>query len=133
MKIIRRISIQLAATLMLVILLCVVVFHLLVIVGAIPYSIVWGGRLESASQMYLFETVSITINLTVIAIVGMKVGYLKAFIPERAIIVLLWVLTILFALNTLGNIFSKTTLETFLFTPLTFISSVLCYRLAIER
>ncbi|MDD3061065.1 MAG: hypothetical protein PHW94_09030 [Sulfurimonas sp.] len=132
MEVIKKINIQFAATLMLVIFSCVVVFHLLVLSGAIPYSIVWGGRLESASQIYLFEAVSITINLVVIASVGINAGYIKPFIPKRSVTFLLWALVILFALNTVGNIFSKTTLETILFTPLTLISSVLCYRMAIE-
>lgn len=132
MEVIKKINIKFSATLMLVILSCVAVFHVLIFSGAIPYNIVWGGRLESASQMYLFEAVSITINLAVIAIVGMKAGYIKTFIPPRAVTFLLWVFAILFALNTIGNIFAKTSLETILFTPLTLISSVLCYRMAIE-
>ena len=132
MEVIKKINIQFAGTVMLVMLSCVVVFHLLVLSGAIPYSVVWGGRLESTSQMYLFGAVSITINLAVIATVGIKVGYIKPFIPKRAVTFLLWALAILFALNTVGNIFSKNTLETILFTPLTLISSVLCYRMAIE-
>jgi hypothetical protein len=132
MEVIKKINIQFAGTLMLVMLSCVVVFHLLVLSGAIPYSVVWGGRLESISQMYLFEAVSITINLAVIATVGMKMGYIKPFMPKMAVTFLLWALAILFALNTVGNLFSQTTLETILFTPLTLISSVLCYRMAIE-
>ena len=132
MEVIKIINIRFAANLMLVMLSCVVVFHLLVLSGAIPYNFVWGGRLESTSQMYSFEVVSIIINLVVIAIVGMKVEYIKPFIPKRAVTFLLWGLAILFALNTVGNIFSKTTLETILFTPFTLISAVLCYRMAIE-
>ena len=133
METIKRISIRIAASLMLLMLSCVVVFHLFVLSGAIPYSVVWGGRLENASQMYLFEAVSITVNLAVIAIVGMKAGYIKPFIPKRVVTFLLWILVILFALNTLGNIFSKNALEVVLFTPLTLISTILCYRMAIDN
>ena len=132
MELIKKIKIQFAATLMLVMLSCAFVFHLLVVSGAIPYGIVWGGRLESASQMYLFEAVSLAVNLAAIAAVGVKAGYIKPLIPKRAATFLLWSLAILFALNTVGNIFAKTTLEAVLFTPLTLMSSVLCYRMAID-
>jgi len=111
---------------------CVVLFHFLVLSGAIPFSVVWGGRLESASQMYYFEAVSITINLVVIAIVSIRAGYIKLFMFKRTITFLLLVLVILFALNTVGNVFSNSTLEKILFTPITLICSVLCLRLAIE-
>lgn len=132
MEVIKKINVQLAGTLMLVIVTCVVVFHLLVLSGAVPYTIVWGGRLVSVSQMYLLEAVAITINLAVIATVAMKVGYIKPFIPKRAVNFLLWVLVVLFGLNTVGNLFSETALEAVLFTPLTLICAVLCYRMAID-
>ena len=132
MEVIKKINIRFAATLMLVLLSCIVVFHLFVLSGAIPYNVVWGGRLESASQMYMFEVVSITINLMVITIIGIKAGYIKPFISKRALTFLLWALAMLFALNTVGNLFATTILETILFTPLTLISAVLCYRMAIE-
>ena len=132
MEIIKKINIRFATTLMLVLLSCVVVFHLLVLLGAIPYNVVWGGRLESASQMYMFEAVSITINLAVIAIVGIKAGHIRPYISKKAVTILLWALAMLFALNTVGNVFSATVLETIVFTPLTLISAVLCYRMAVE-
>lgn len=112
---------------------CVVVFHLLVLSGIVPYNIVWGGRLESAMQMYAFELVSLTINLVIIAIVGMKGGYIKPYLPDKLVTFLLWVFVILFALNTVGNLFAESKLEMIIFTPLTFISTILFYRLAIEK
>ena len=126
-------SIRFAATLMLVLLSCLVVFHLLILSGTIPYNIVWGGRLESASQMHWFEGVSITVNLAAIAIVGMKAGYIKSYISEKMVNILLLTLAMLFALNTVGNVFSTTDLEKILFTPLTLISAALCYKMAMTR
>jgi len=131
MESIQKISVRFAATLMLVLLFCLVIFHLLILSGTIPYNIVWGGRLESVSQMHVFEAVSITVNLAAIAIVGMKAGYIKAYLSEKVVNVLLFTLAMLFTLNTVGNIFSITDLERIVFTPLTLISAALCYRLAI--
>ena len=133
MQAIRKIDIKLAASMMMAFLSCVVVFHLLVLSGVVPYDLVWGGRLENATQMYVFETVSITINLAIIVVVGIKGGYIKPFLPSNVVTFLLWVLAILFALNTVGNLFAESKVEMILFTPLTLISAVLFYRMAIER
>lgn len=133
MALVKKINIKLAASLMIVFSLCVVVFHLLILSGMIPNNLMGGGRLNNASQMVLLAVVSIIINLAIITIVGIKGGYIKPFLSNRVVNALLWLLIVVFTLNTLGNLLSKTTLETILFTPLTFISAILCYRMVIER
>lgn len=35
----------------------IMIFHFLILVGVIPYTIVWGGRLNSDIEMYRFEAV----------------------------------------------------------------------------
>jgi len=132
-SVIKKIKIKIAVNTMLVLLSFVLVFHLLVLLGIIPFSIVWGGRLQNASQMYVFEAVSIIINLFIISAIAMKGVYIKQFLSKRTIRFILWVLVVVFSLNTFGNIFSESTLETILFTPLTLISTILCYRMAIEK
>ena len=47
-------------------LVAVILFHIAVMVKAIPYSIAWGGWVQNDRQMYVFEAVSILINLFVI-------------------------------------------------------------------
>lgn len=111
----------------------VVLFHLLVLSGAIPFNIVWGGRLQNVRQMYIFEGISIIVNLFIIAVIMIKGELIKNPLSVKTITVILWVLTGLFALNTLGNIFSKANLETIVFTPITFINSILFYRLATHK
>ncbi|WP_028486394.1 hypothetical protein [Thiomicrorhabdus chilensis] len=109
-------------------------FHVLVILQVIPYAIVWGGKLESVQQMQRFETEAIIINLIIIGIVLTKAGYvLHSLQNSRAMQFVLWVLVIAFSINALGNFLADTTVETLIFTPLTLLSAVLMYRLAIER
>jgi len=133
MDVIKKISMQMAANITLIILLCVLIFHILVLVGVIPFNIVWGGRLENVSQMYLFETVSLLINLIIMSVVGMKVGYIKNYLNGKVINAILWFLVVLFMLNTVGNVVSLSALEAIVFTPLTLFSSLLFYRMAIEE
>jgi len=108
------------------------VFHLFVLSGVVPYSIVWGGRLESTIQIYLFETISLAVTLAVIILAGIKGKFIKPYLPSKVVNFLLWVLAVLFAFNTIGNLFAESNLEMIIFTPLTFISAILFYRMAIE-
>jgi hypothetical protein len=133
LSIIRKIKIRIAAHVLLILFSAVTVFQLMVLVGVIPYHIVWGGRLESRSQMLVFETISIVINLFIISVICMKTGYFRPVLPQGFITVLLWVFVVLFAANTVGNIFSTSPVETMIFTPITFLSVFLFYRLAIEK
>ncbi|MCF6361580.1 MAG: hypothetical protein L3J29_12570 [Cyclobacteriaceae bacterium] len=130
---IKKIGFKLSVNSMLVLLTLVLVYHLLIITGLISYQVVWGGRLETESQMYVFETISIGINSLIILVISAKGKYIKAKISIRIINILLWIITVIFVLNTVGNLFSNNSLETVIFTPLTFISAILCYRIAVEK
>ncbi len=128
----KKIDIKLASGVMMALLSCAVVFHFLVLVGVFPHNIVWGGRLEGAIQLYIFETVSLILNLAVVFVVGIKGGYIKPFLPNKVVTSSLWILVVLFSLNTVGNLFADSKLEMLLFTPLTLLSTILFYRMAIE-
>ena len=132
-QVIEKISMRTSANIIIIILLSVFVFHILVLIGVVPYNIVWGGRLENISQMYVFEIISLTINSVIMFIVCMKAGYIKTYINLKLINVTLWFLVAIFLLNTIGNIVSLSALESMIFTPLTFISALLFYRMAIEK
>ena len=108
--------------------LLVMVFHLLIVVKVIPYSITWGGRLKTDSEMYVFEAVSILINLFFVYLVSQRVGMLPAVFGIKIVTVLLWIFFGLFVLNTLGNIFAATTIERW-FTLLTLANAFLIWKI----
>ena len=118
---------------LLLILSLIVGFHLLVMIGIIPFAIVWGGRLQNHSQMLQFETVSILLNLIMLAVVAVKGGILKVNVKPIILKVALWLMAALFALNTIGNLFSNNELEKLIFTPLTFLLALFCFRLAMSK
>lgn len=107
-----------------------VLFHLLVILTVIPFEIVWGGRLKNRSQMLGFETVSIAINLIMLAVVAIKANLLKVTINRKLINGALWFMSGLFFLNTIGNLFSANGFEKMVFTPLTLLLSLFNLRAA---
>ena len=93
------------------ILTSVVLFHCCIILKIIPYEIAWGGRLKSDTEMYVFETLSIFINLFLLWVLLMKGAFVKSRLSHKAIQIILWVFIILFALNTIGNLFAKAIIE----------------------
>jgi hypothetical protein len=122
-----------ALNLMIALLIVVLLFHTLVLTGIIPYSIVWAGKISSVKEMRIFETVSIIINAFLIIILLLRSNYIQNRIPWRRLNVIIWVFIFLFGLNTIGNLFAKSKFELYLFTPLTFISAILCLRIVIEK
>lgn len=110
----------------------IVIYHLLIILQVIPYTMTWGGRLESVEEMYRYESSSLALNFLFIYIVYAKMKRVARSQNSKAINILLWLMVALFMLNTFGNVMSLTSLEAYIFTPVTFIISILCARLAIE-
>ena len=130
---ISKINFKLAVNTVLLIATCALLYHFLIVSQLIPYNIAWGGRLDSLSAMYVFEAISITINLLIISVIATKGGYMKSVIPAKVVTVVLWALVVVFSLNTIGNIFAKTLFEALVFTPVTLVSAVFCYRMVVEK
>ncbi len=111
---------------MLGLIIAVTIFHLSIILKIIPYEITWGGRLKNDAEMYVFETISIAINLFLDFILLTKGSYIRQIIPMKVVNLILWIFLILFGLNTIGNVLAKTNFEKF-FAILTFASSILIW------
>jgi uncharacterized paraquat-inducible protein A len=126
----HKIPIGFAINTVLITLCLVTVFHLAVLSGLVPSNIVWGGKMESESQLIQFEIASITINAFMILVVATKAQYAKIRVPGKLIDIMLWLMFVLFAVNTVGNLLANTLTETIIFTPVTFILALLCFRIA---
>ena len=133
MNMIKKINIELAVNTILILAALVFVFHILIISGVIPYQYVWGGRLESNEQMLRFESISMIINLFIIFIVSIKGNYIRPYLSSKVVKVFFWIFSILFVLNTIGNLLSLNSLEAIIATPITFILALMFLRLATEE
>src|SRR5690606_17241896 len=89
----------------------VLLFHFLILFKVIPYEITWGGRLRNDTEMYIFETASIAINIFIIWVLLMKAAWVRYRFHEKVISFLLRFFLFLFTLNTIGNLFAATSLE----------------------
>ncbi len=99
-----------------------------IMVKIIPYSITWGGRLTNDNEMYVFESISILINALLCWLLLMKGKLIDYKISEKIVNVILWIFFGIFVLNTIGNIFAKTTFEKS-FAFLTAISAILLWKI----
>ena len=109
------------------------IFHILVLTGVINYSIIWGGRINNTSEMYIFESISLFTNALFLLIILLKAELLKTKLTLKVINIGVWSMAILFTLNTVGNLLSKNEMEKTIFTPVTLISAFLCVILAMKK
>jgi len=117
---------KLASNIMIGILLIVIPFHFLVLFQIINYKNVWGGKLSNENEMYVFETFSIFLNAFLLFIILQKAAYIKPFFSNRFIEIVLWIFTIIFGLNTIGNFFANNLFEKIFGAIFTFVSAFLC-------
>jgi len=95
-------------------------------VKLIPYNIAWGGRLENDLQMYIFETISILLNIILISALFLKNRIINHQLSDRVLNSILWFFISIFSLNTIGNLFAKTNFEKF-FAILTLVFALLIW------
>ena len=110
----------------------VILFHICIITKIIPYNIAWGGSLTNDTEMYVFETISILINIFLSWILLMKSNLLKFEFSDKIVQIILWIFFALFILNTIGNIFAKTNFEKF-FAVLTALSAILIWYIVKQK
>ncbi len=72
-----------AIKMMLWLLVAVILFHLSILLKIVPYELTWGGRLTNDFEMYVFETISVLVNLFLFTLLMIKGNYWKEFIPSE--------------------------------------------------
>lgn len=125
------ISTSLAGNTLLLIFGLLFIFHLLVLSGTIPYSIVWAGKIKNQKDLVKMEYISLLVLVVAIIIVSLKMGYLN-FLPYPTIINIgMWILFAFFVLNTIGNLTAKKPIEQYGFGFLTLVIALLALTLAL--
>jgi len=128
-----KVKYRIAAIVLIALFSLTIVFHFLILLKVIPYTIAWGGRLQNDSEMFVFEGVSIALNALFLFISTVKYKKIKLGISSRFINVMLWIMFALFTLNTIGNLFSINSFEKIVFTPITIVLAITCFVLARNR
>ena len=126
MVIIAQYGLMLMLTLLLIL-------HLCIFLRIMDYKFVWGGRLKSDKEMYRFETLSILINSFLILFMLIYANLLPIDLPTKVMNYILWIMTIMFLVNTTGNIASDNKVEKWLFTPITVFLTIFSSILALTN
>lgn len=108
------------------------IYHILILTQIVDYKNAWGGQLQTLEQMYVFEAVSIILQILFIGIIYLKSTTENGKLAYKITKFLTFVIALLFLVNTVGNVFAIELFEKVVFTPLTLIASVLAFRIAIE-
>jgi len=102
---------KLAARVLLGINLFVIIFHFAALSGVVPREYVWGGRLQTQEELYVFELISLSVNLVFGVLILWRAGMVQSFVPLGVVRFLLWVFVAVFLLTTVGNLFSQSLVE----------------------
>ena len=114
-----------AIRLLLSIVIALAIFHIGILLTIIPEGIIWGGRLGSTREMYLFESITIAVTLYLILILLIRGSFIRPIFTRKVTTISLWFFLILFVLNSLGNVLAKTTIEQLFAIPTLAISVLL--------
>lgn len=106
-------------------------FHLLVLAGLIPPTIVWGGKISDRSKLVVMELISLSTITAVGATAFLYSRRIGQGVPSPALNLVIWIFAVIFLLNTIGNMFAKTRFERLAFTPVTALLFILMILLAL--
>jgi hypothetical protein len=108
-------------------------YHLLIIAQVVPYQYAWGGKLKNIQEMLVFEIISIFLNSLFLIVVLVKGKYLNILFLEKWQKPVLWIMVIVFSVNTIGNLFAEKNLEMVVGGMLTFSLALLCFRIVVQK
>ncbi|MCM3600959.1 hypothetical protein M3175_09465 [Robertmurraya korlensis] len=128
----KIISFKLASTSIITICTLALFMHILILFQVIPYHFVWGGRLNSSTDLYIFETISITVQILFLLVILIKAGYMFKGKFKRVVNIGIWTMFVLMILNTIGNLASSSLFETIIMTPITALLSLFLFRIGME-
>lgn len=121
---------RITGNLLLALLALLTLFHVLVILGVLPYDQTWGGFIEDESQVIVYEGFAIVSTLIFMLIVAIKLNYIRIKKLKKAADIGIWVMGVFFTLSFIGNLMAKGELERTIFIPLSLVLALLTFRLA---
>jgi len=96
-------------------------FHLCVLAKWIPHSMVWGSRIKTDRELYVFEAISMAVTAFFLLVALCKAGYVSGILPANSLGPLLWVMAAVFVVNGMGTLLSKNNIEQRVFGPVAFV------------
>ena len=112
-------------------------FHIAILVGIlffdyVPKEFFWGGQIKTEAQFINFEIVSLLATILIILLLFIRSKRLHLPKLYGATRLAMWLLFVLFSLNTIGNLLAATPFES-LFSLVSGLLAFLFLRIAIEK
>jgi len=86
--------------------------HIALILNLIPYAFFWGGKINSLSQLYLFESLALVILVFIgVTTIIRRKQLINTAKATPLIKRMMLVFSIFFILNSIGNLLAETMLE----------------------
>lgn len=105
----------------------VIVLQILLAAGILPVSMAWGGRQSKLTASLRISSIIAAILLGVfLFVIRYRAGLVGSGSIPTVIVVTSWVITAFMALNTLGNLASKSVKEKVVFGPITALLTLAC-------
>jgi hypothetical protein len=104
-----------------------ILFHLCVLAKWIPHTMVWGSRIKTNRELYVFETISLLVTGFFLLVTLSKAGYVGGILPANSLAPLWWVMAAVFVMNGIGNMLSKNVIEQRIFGPVALLLAVLAW------
>ncbi len=102
-----------------------IILQILIGVGILPVSIVWGGRqTELTPALRIASFVAVAVLALFIYIIRYRAGLVGTLPPPTWVRITAWGVTGYMALYTLGNLASASNVEKLLFSPMTLVLTV---------
>lgn len=108
------------------------ILQLLILVKIIPYHVFWVGKINPEEQLAPFMSISILMDVILISVLLIKLKDIQGKIFKNVANGILWAFVLIFALNTIKNLFSDNLIVLVFGTTLAIISSFLCWRIVKE-
>ena len=107
----------------------IVFYHICVLMQYIPYTLIYGGKIHTLEEMYLYEVFSLIVNILILSIIYLK----KKFIIEKKhntkLDLMVYGLCGVFMFVSLYNLLAFNLVEILIAVPYTCISVVMCWRI----
>lgn len=131
-KMLKIINSNFAAKTFLLLNLLGVLFHILVILKIVPYSMVWGGRVNNENY-WMLEILSLLVLAVASFIIAGRAGFIHLRKFNKIFYFGCWLLLVVFILNTVGNLTSSVQIERYFFSTVTFVIVLLLLKINLEK
>lgn len=113
------------------------VFHIAILIGIllfdyVPLDFLWGGKIKTEAQLLNFEIVSLLTTVIFIFLLLIRSKWINLPKLMGVTRIALWMVFVLFLLNTIGNALAETTFER-LFAIVSGVLALLFLRIVIEK